>query len=104
MIGPKRPPNHRSVYGKIYQVVRANPGVTGEELVERLRSVDFSTNPSASTQAGRVSLPWLAGYIDGGFCFLATDHHRRATVAPEATAKHLRIDRVMRPYLEAIVA
>lgn len=66
-VGPRQPGNPRSVYGKICDVLRQHPGVTGEQLVELLLSVDFSDNPSAYTQSGRVSLPWLAKYIDGGF-------------------------------------
>lgn len=66
-VGPRLPRNPRSVYGKICGVLSTHPGVTGEKLVELLLSVDFSDNPSAYTQSGRVSLPWLAKYIDGGF-------------------------------------
>lgn len=61
--GPKRPRNPASVYGKICDVLEANPGVTGAELVELLLAVDFSDN---NTVYG-VSRPWLAKYIDGGF-------------------------------------
>ena len=66
-VGPRQPRNPRSVYGKMCDVLLRHPGVTGERLVELLRSVDFSDNASAYTQSGCVSLPWLAKYIDGGF-------------------------------------
>ena len=65
--GPRKPKGEVSVYGKIYAKLDESPGVTGEELVELLLSVDFSDNKSAYTQSGEVSLPWLAKYIDGGF-------------------------------------
>jgi len=66
-IGPRCPKNPRSVFGRICDVLRQHPGVTGEQLVELLQSVDFSMNQSAYTQSGQVSVPWLAKYIDGGF-------------------------------------
>ena len=65
--GPRKPRSPASVYGKIYNVLLSNPGVTGSELVELLLKVDFSQNKSAYTLTGAVSRPWLAGYIDGGF-------------------------------------
>lgn len=67
MAGPRKPISRTSVFGKIYDVVEANPGVTGEELVELLRAVDFSGNKSAYTQGGQVSSSWLVGYIEGGY-------------------------------------
>ena len=66
-IGSQKPKSDSSVYGKIYSVLSRNPGVTGEELVGLLLDVDFSGNKTAYTQNGQISLPWLAGYIDGGF-------------------------------------
>lgn len=65
--GPRKPKGENSVYGKIYDKLDENPGVTGEQLVELLLSVDFSDNKSAYTQSGEINLPWLAKYIDGGF-------------------------------------
>jgi hypothetical protein len=66
-VGPKRPRNPASVYGKICAVLEANPGVTGAELVELLLAVDFSGNSTVYASTGQVSRPWLAKYIDGGF-------------------------------------
>lgn len=66
-LGPRRPTNPNSVYGKICSFLEQHPGITGAELVEQLMHVDFSDNASAYTQSGRVSRPWLAKYIDGGF-------------------------------------
>ncbi len=43
-------PSEKSVYGKIFGILKEHPGVTGEELVELLLSVDFSDNKSAYTQ------------------------------------------------------
>lgn len=67
MAGPIEPGSRASVFGKIYTVVEANPGVTGEELVSLLRNVDFSRNKSAYTQGGQVSASWLVKYIEGGY-------------------------------------
>lgn len=67
MAGPREPLTRTSVFGKIYTVAEANPGVTGEELVGLLRSVDFTGNKSAYTQGGQVSSSWLVGYIEGGY-------------------------------------
>ena len=67
MLGPRRPTNPNSVYGKICSILEQYPGITGADLVEHLMRVDFSDNASAYTQSGRVSRPWLAKYIDGGF-------------------------------------
>jgi hypothetical protein len=66
-VGPQKPKSESSVYGKIYAILSKHSGVTGEELAGLLLSVDFSGNKSAYTQNGQISLPWLAGYIDGGF-------------------------------------
>lgn len=67
MAGPNKPQSQRSVFGKIYTVIEANPGVTGEDLVRLLGSVDFTSNKSAYTQGGQVSASWLVGYIEGGY-------------------------------------
>ena len=67
LAGPRQPKSKNSVYGKIVGILKEHPGVTGEELVELLLLVDFSDNKSAYTQLGEVSIPWLCGYIDGGF-------------------------------------
>ncbi len=67
MAGPKEPRSRTSVYGKIFTVAEANPGVNGEELIALLSAVDFSGNKSAYTQGGRVSSSWLVGYIDAGY-------------------------------------
>lgn len=67
MAGPVEPKSRMSVFGKIYTVAEANPGVTGEELIELLRAVDFSANKSAYTQGGQVCSAWLVGYIEGGY-------------------------------------
>jgi hypothetical protein len=67
MAGPKEPGSRSSVYGKIFTVAEANPGVTGEELIGLLSAVDFSGSKSAYTQGGRVSSSWLVGYIDAGY-------------------------------------
>lgn len=65
--GPNEPASASSVHGKIYAVAAANPGLTGEELVRVLGSVDFSANRSAYTQSGHVSASWLVGYIEGAY-------------------------------------
>ena len=67
MAGPNKPKTDSSVFGKIYQTLKDNPGVTGEELVRLLSQLDFSSNKSAYTQSGRVSASWLVGYIEGGY-------------------------------------
>jgi hypothetical protein len=67
MAGLKEPQSRTSVFGKIYMVAEANPGLTGEELVDLLRVVDFTNNKSAYTQGGQVSASWLVGYIEGGY-------------------------------------
>ena len=67
MVGTAKPKKVTSVFGKIYQALKENPGITGEELVSLLLTVDFSRIKSAYTKSGEVSIPWLCGYIDGGF-------------------------------------
>lgn len=67
MAGPREPSSRTSVFGKIFSVLENNPGVTGEELVGLLGTVDFSRNKSAYTQGGQVSSSWLVGYIEGGY-------------------------------------
>ena len=67
MAGPREPRSRTSVFGKIYTVAEANPGLTGEELIHLLSIVDFTGNKSAYTQGGRVSSSWLVGYIEGGY-------------------------------------
>ena len=67
MAGPREPLSRTSVFGKIYMVAEANPGVTGEELIGLLSAVDFTGNKSAYTQGGQVSASWLVGYIEGGY-------------------------------------
>lgn len=67
MAGPKEPQSRASVFGKIYTVAEANPGLTGEELVGILSAVDFTKNKSAYTQGAQVSASWLVGYIEGGY-------------------------------------
>lgn len=67
MAGPKEPRSRTSVFGKIYSVAEANPGVTGEELVMLLSAIDFTDNKSAYTQSGQVSSSWLVGYVEGGY-------------------------------------
>ncbi|WP_143075089.1 GIY-YIG nuclease family protein [Sphingobium sp. AP50] len=74
MAGPREPLSRTSVFGKIYTVVEANPGVTGEDLIGLLKAVDFSGNKSAYTQGGQVSSSWLVGYIEGGY-FRGDRHH-----------------------------
>lgn len=67
MAGPREPLSRKSVFGKIYAVAEANPGVTGENLIGLLSAVDFTANKSAYTQGGQVSSSWLVGYIEGGY-------------------------------------
>jgi hypothetical protein len=67
MVGPKIPPSRTSVSGKIFTVVEANPGITGEQLISLLRNVDFSRHKSAYTQGAQVSASWLVGYIEGAY-------------------------------------
>ncbi|MDZ3830855.1 MAG: GIY-YIG nuclease family protein [Sphingopyxis sp.] len=67
MAGPVEPASRTSVFGKIFTVLEANPGITGSELIQLLAALDFSSNRSAYTQSGQVSGSWLAGYIEGGF-------------------------------------
>jgi hypothetical protein len=61
--GP-REPRPGSVYATIVVVLRRSPGLTGEQLVERLLEADFGTIESAHTSAGEVSRAWVAGYVD----------------------------------------
>ncbi|KQN06914.1 GIY-YIG nuclease family protein [Sphingomonas sp. Leaf25] len=77
MAGPNAPRSRTSVFGKIYTVVEANPGSTGEELVWLLQAVDFTSNKSAYTQGGQVSAAWLVGYIEGGY-FRSDRQHLQA--------------------------
>lgn len=67
MAGPKKPLSRTSVFGKVYTVAEANPGITGEDLIGLLSAVDFTGNKSAYTQGGQVSASWLVGYIEGGY-------------------------------------
>ena len=67
MAGPREPLSRTSVFGKIYTVAEANPGVTGEVLVGLLSALDFAGNKSAYTQGGQVSASWLVGYIEGAY-------------------------------------
>ncbi len=74
MAGPVEPRTGNSVYGKIYAVLKENPGVTGEELIELLHKVDFRSSKSAYTQGGQVSSSWLVGYIDDGLSLSKCRH------------------------------
>lgn len=65
--GPKAPKSLTSVMGKVYSTAKANPGVTGEELVFLLAKLDFSGNKSAYTQSGKVCASWICGYIEGAY-------------------------------------
>lgn len=65
--GPNIPRSVASVMGKVYATAKANPGVTGEELVHLLAELDFSGNKSAYTQSGKVCASWLCGYIEGAY-------------------------------------
>ena len=67
MAGPREPLSRVSVFGKIYTVAEANPGITGEELVNLLRTVSFTGNKSAYTQGSHVSSSWLVGYVEGAY-------------------------------------
>ena len=67
MVGPNMPRSRASVFGKMYSVLEANPGITGEEFVRLLQKIDFSGNKSAYTQTGQVCAAWLVGYIEGGY-------------------------------------
>jgi len=77
-VGPRRPGPRAKVYGRIYAVLEANPGITGAQLIERLHEVDWSDVKSIYAE-GRsvVSGKWLADYIKGGFYtknqFIAVD-------------------------------
>lgn len=65
--GPNAPRSLTSVMGKVYSAAKANPGVTGEELVHLLAAQDFSGNKSAYTQSGKVCASWICGYIEGAY-------------------------------------
>ncbi len=65
--GPIQPRSAISVMGKLYLTAKANPGVTGEQLVYLLAQLDFSGNKSAYTQSGKVCASWLCGYIEGAY-------------------------------------
>ncbi|AWJ87760.1 hypothetical protein TSH58p_30065 (plasmid) [Azospirillum sp. TSH58] len=67
MAGPVEPKSRTSVFGKIYTVLEANPGVTGEALITLLQGIDFTGNKSAYTQKGQVCAAWLVGYVEGGY-------------------------------------
>jgi hypothetical protein len=72
--GENVPKSLTSVMGKVYSAAKANPGVTGEELVYLLAKVDFSGNKSAYTQSGQVCASWICGYIEGAFFRKDTKH------------------------------
>lgn len=67
MAGPKEPKTRKSVFGKFYNVLEDNPGITGAEFVELLLEVDFKNNKSVYTQSGQVCAGWICGYIKGGY-------------------------------------
>jgi hypothetical protein len=50
----------------IRAAVAGQPGLSGGELLEVLRHLDFSGVASPHTKSGPVSDEWLAGYIRGG--------------------------------------
>ena len=65
--GPNEPRSLTNVMRKVYATTKANPGVTGEELVGLLAQLDFSGHGSAYTQSGQVCAAWLCGYITGAY-------------------------------------
>lgn len=67
-VGAKRPASITNVFGRIYAVLEANPGITGAKLIALLHQIDWSDVPSAYAE-GRsvVSGKWLADYVRGGF-------------------------------------
>lgn len=65
--GPNQPKSLTSVMGKVYATAKANPGVTGSELVRLLAQQDFSANKSAYTQSGQACASWFCGYIEGAY-------------------------------------
>jgi len=67
MAGPREPTSRASVFGKMYSVLESHPGITGEEFVRLLQTLDFSGNKSAYTQSGAVCTAWIVGYIEGGY-------------------------------------
>ena len=74
--GPEIPKSRTSVMGKVFTAVEANPGITGEELLQVLQGEDFTGNKSPYTQSGKVCAAWLVGYIDGA-CFHPRARHIR---------------------------
>jgi hypothetical protein len=77
MAGPRDPGSRTSVFGKIFTTLEQHPGVTGEELVQLLKRLDFSKNKSPYTQSGEVCAEWLCRYIEGGY-FRADRLHLQA--------------------------
>jgi hypothetical protein len=59
-------PSSTSVHGKIRAVVGRQPGISGDQLLQLLRRVDFSDNKTDLPDKGRGSDKWLIGYIRGG--------------------------------------
>ncbi len=83
MAGPREPARRTSVFGKIFSVLEEHPGVTGLQLIELLKRIDFSGNISAYTQSGEVCAAWLCGYIEGGFFRSDRLHIQEFTSVPE---------------------
>ncbi len=75
--GPRRPKKMTSVFGKIYSTLETNPGVTGRDLVELLKGLDFTGNKSVYTQTGKVCATWLCDYVEGGYFRADRQHLQR---------------------------
>lgn len=65
-LGPASPPSTTSVHGIIRTVVGRSPGLSGQELMARLRAMEWSWVDSPHTRPGPPKDSWLLGYVKGG--------------------------------------
>lgn len=61
---PQKP---TTVMGKVYELVRKSPGITGKELVAAMRAMRWEGHPSAYVRGngGEVCALWCIGYVVG---------------------------------------
>lgn len=52
-----------SVRLRIFNMVHANPGITGSQLVELMREQDWHDHPSAYVKGEKVARSWCTDYI-----------------------------------------
>jgi len=56
-------PSRPSVRLRIFNMVKANPGITGSQLVELMREQDWHGHPSAYVKGEKVARSWCTDYI-----------------------------------------